>query len=401
MTYDYIIVGAGIAGCSVAYFLHEKEPTKKILILDRHSDIARGASGAAGAFLSPLLGKPNKLKNLVNKSLAFSTNLYKNIASEFIINQGVQRIPKDKDDEKKFLSYMEFNDFSYELKDEGAFFPIGSKVNSLEICKILSQKSEKKFNYEVNHMSYSDDLWLINNELQTKNLILTTGADISLIDEYYYNIRAVWGQRIDIKTSTKVSHNYHKECSLSVSEKIRDKEGLYTSTIGATHHRFDCDNRTHYKCLKKEDVLDCNDFPYTKEIYNNDTEKLLSLASDIMALKDVRVVNAKVGARASSVDFFPMVGKLIDAKKTINKFPYIINGTHVQKDRFDCHPNLYVLNGVSGRGFVLSPYLASQLVDFMVEDKKLEEEITVHRLFTRWVRTKKAKEIVSKQGYLN
>ncbi len=65
MTYDYVIVGAGIAGCSVAYFLHEKEPTKKILILDRHSDIAHGASGAAGAFLSPLLGKPNKLKNLV------------------------------------------------------------------------------------------------------------------------------------------------------------------------------------------------------------------------------------------------------------------------------------------------------------------------------------------------
>jgi len=401
MIYDYVIVGAGIAGCSTSHFLHEKDPTKKILMLDRHSNVARGASGAAGAFLSPLLGKPNKLKDLVNKSLKFSTNLYKNIASEFIIHSGVQRIPKDKVAEEKFLSYMEFNDFDYELKDQGAFFPIGSKVNSLEICKILSKKSEKIFNYAVKHISNDDGIWLINNEIKTKKLILSTGADVSLIEEYYYNIRPVWGQRIDIKTSTKVSHNYHKECSISVSENERDNEGLYTSTIGATHHRFDCDKQTHHKCLIKEDVLDCKDFPYTKEVYNSDTKKLLELASQILDLKDIQISDVKVGARASSVDFFPMVGNLINAKDTINKFPYIINGTHVQKDRYDCYPNLYVLNGVSGRGFVLSPYLASKLVDFIVEEKNLEEDITVHRLFTRWVRTKKAKEIVTERGYLN
>jgi len=401
MIYDYVIVGAGIAGCSIAHFLHEKQSNKNILMLDRSSGVAQGASGAAGAFLSPLLGKPNKLKNLVNKSLVFSTNLYQSIAPSFIINKGVQRIPKDKEDEKKFFSYMEFNDFEYKLKDEGAFFPIGSKVNSFEICKILSKNAEKKFNYEVEHITYSDGIWLINNEFKTKKLILSTGADISLIEEYYYNIRAVWGQRIDVKTSTMVTHNYHKECSISVSENDRDKDGFFISTIGATHHRFNCDKDVCSYCLKQANINDCNSFGYTKEVYNSDTHKLLDLASDILDLKDVQVINTKVGARASSVDFFPMVGKLVNAKETINKFPYIINGTHVQKDRLDCHPDLYVLNGVSGRGFVLSPYLASQLVDFIVEDEKLDDDITVHRLFTRWVRSKKAKEIVSQEGYLN
>ena len=39
---------------------------------DKNSDVAFGASGAAGAFLSPLLGIDNKFKSLVSKSLKFS-----------------------------------------------------------------------------------------------------------------------------------------------------------------------------------------------------------------------------------------------------------------------------------------------------------------------------------------
>jgi len=401
MIYDYVIVGAGIAGCSTAYFLNEKDDTKEILILDRNSDVAVGASGTAGAFLSPLLGKPNHFKTLVNTALKFSTQLYKNIAQEFIINKGVLRIPKDEEDKQKFCSYMEFNDFDYELKEEGAFFPIGSKVNSYDVCKVLSKKANKKFNYEVKHIKYKGEFWLINDEIKTKKLILTTGADVSLIGEYYFNIRAVWGQRIDIKTSTCISFNLHKECSISVSKKLKDDQGMYQTTIGATHHRFNCNKEVCNYCLKIANMNNCTSFGYTKEVNNTDTKKLLELASDIMELKDVEVINTKIGARASSVDYFPMVGELINAKDSINKFPYIMHGTNVKKERLEYYDNLYVLNGVSGRGFVLSPYLAKQLVDNIVDKKELDDKITVHRLFTKWVRTKKAKEIINTKYKIN
>jgi tRNA 5-methylaminomethyl-2-thiouridine biosynthesis bifunctional protein len=76
--YDYVIIGAGIAGCSLAYFLSKY--SKSILLIDRNSNVAFGASGAAGAFLSPLLGKPNDFKDLIAKSLIFSTNFYKNLS---------------------------------------------------------------------------------------------------------------------------------------------------------------------------------------------------------------------------------------------------------------------------------------------------------------------------------
>ena len=73
--FDYVIVGAGIAGCSLAHFLSKY--SKSVLLIDKNEDVAFGASGAAGAFLSPLLGKPNKFKDLITKALCFSMNYYK------------------------------------------------------------------------------------------------------------------------------------------------------------------------------------------------------------------------------------------------------------------------------------------------------------------------------------
>lgn len=396
MKYDFVIIGAGIAGCSTAYFLNKKSKNLKILLIDRNKDVAIGASGTAGGFLSPLLGKPNKFKDLVSKALIFSIDFYKDIAHEFILNKGVLRIPKDEEDKEKFFSYMQFTEFDYELKGGGAFFKIGSRVNSYEMCRTLSKNSDKRFNYEVKHIKYSGKTWSINDEIESENLILTTGADVSLIGENYFNIRAVWGQRIDVKTSTCIPFNYHKECSVSYGKEIKGEKSSYKVSIGATHHRFNCNKDICNYCLKIPNMNNCTQFGYTKEVNNNDTKKLLELANDIIELKDVEVLSTKIGARASSADYFPMVGGLISSRKTVNKFPYIIHGTHVQSNRYERYENLFVLNGVGGRGFVLSPYLAKNLADFILDKKELSDEVTVDRLFTKWVRSKKAKEYFEK-----
>jgi len=90
--YEYIVIGAGIAGCSLSHFL--KKYSDSILLIDKNEDVASGASGAAGAFLSPLLGKPNKFKELVTKALNFSIDYYKNNFNEELQNCGTCRIPK-------------------------------------------------------------------------------------------------------------------------------------------------------------------------------------------------------------------------------------------------------------------------------------------------------------------
>ena len=85
-----------------------------------------------------------------------------------------------------------------------------------------------------------------------------------------------------------------------------------------------------------------------------------------------------------------MIGLLVDSKKSFEKYPHIKNGTHIKNENLEVIKNLYTLNGVGGRGFVLSLYLAHNLVENILRDKKLDENITNFRLFSRWAKRQKA-----------
>ena len=375
--YDYVIIGAGITGSSAAYFLSKY--SNSILLIDKNEKVAFGASGAAGAFLSPLLGKPNKFKDLISQSLKFSTTFYKEIKSQSFKNDGICRIPKNDEDKEKFDSYKPYMDFEYSVLNDGYFFNIGSWINPLEVCELLTKDIQKKMKYDVVSIVQNNEFWILNSEIKTKNLILCTGANTKLIKEEYFDIRAVWGQKIDLTTTTNVNFNYHKECSISKAIKS-DDSNLYKVSIGATHHRF---NDKHL------DLDDEYSKFYTKDVINNDTSKLINLANDILKLDDVEVNDIKIGARASSTDYFPMIGKLIDSKKSFEKFPHLLNGTHIKENMLISIDNLYVLNGVGGRGFVLSPYLANELVENIINNKKIDDNISTYRLFKRWAKKQK------------
>ena len=71
--YDYLIVGGGISACATAYFLKQKGVL--VCVVDERG-IAGGGSGAAGAFVSPKLGKDNILKSLINEAYLFSNSFY-------------------------------------------------------------------------------------------------------------------------------------------------------------------------------------------------------------------------------------------------------------------------------------------------------------------------------------
>ncbi len=390
--YDFVVVGAGIAGSCTAYFLSKK--TKNILIVDKNSTFTNGASGAAGAFLNPILGKPNDFKDLVTKALEFSVDFYSlNLSnltnfSEFISTSGTLRVATDDEDFEKFCSYEEFIDFDYEKRDEGYFFPIGSMVNATKVCETLLENINQKYDYEVKTLQKKDDFWLINDEIKTKNIVLTTGANIKLIEEEYVNIRPVWGQKINVLTSTKTDFNYHKECSISVSTAYNDK---YKLSIGATHNRFKDDMSDTLYNLDLKDINDTQPNQKTMDIVNSDTKKLIDLANDIIKLDDIEIIDFKIGARAASFDYFPIVGKLVDSKKTIENHPHILNGSHIKKDKLSMIDNLYIINGVGGRGYVLSPYLAKVLVESIFDGVELNENISSHRLFRRWAKRLKGK----------
>lgn len=379
--YDYIIIGSGISGCSLAHFL--KEHSSNILLIDKNSNICFGASGAAGAFLSPLLGFDNPFKALVTKALKFSTAFYKNNFNESFNQSGTIRIPKNLKDEEKFHSYASSMDFPFIKKENGYYFEIGSTIKPDVLCKELTKDIEKLLNYEVKTIKKIDDNWILNDELRASKLFLCTGADTSLVDEKYFVQRAVWGQKIDILSSTNTNYNYHKECSVS---KSIEENGKYKISIGATHNRFEENMSDSSYNLKLKDINNIEHNKKTMNIMQNDTKKLLNRADDILKLENIEIIDIKIGARASSIDYFPMVGSLVNSKDSFIKHPHIKNGAFIKNEQLILYKNLYTLNGVGGRGFVFAPYLAKILSDFVVNGANMPEDISNFRLFKRWAK---------------
>ncbi len=63
MEYDYLIIGAGIIGLTLAYTLKKKHPEAKLLILEKESDVAKHSSGRnSGVIHAGFYYTPDSLK---------------------------------------------------------------------------------------------------------------------------------------------------------------------------------------------------------------------------------------------------------------------------------------------------------------------------------------------------
>lgn len=89
--------------------------------------------------------------------------------------------------------------------------------------------------------------------------------------------------------------------------------------------------------------------------------------------------------RSGSRDFAPVVGRVIDVNRMF-EYSYILDG---RKYPILYHENLFVLNGLGARGFVLAPYLGNELANMIVEKKHIDKRADSDRLFWNWVRKMK------------
>jgi glycine/D-amino acid oxidase-like deaminating enzyme len=346
MPYDYVIVGAGIAGSSIAYFLKNK----KVLVLDK-SGICQKASGAAGAFLFPKVGYNTKYTKFINKALIESFEFYKNLGIN-THKSGVVILPRDERDLSKFKEYEKSFELKYKKIENGFYFEDGGLVDSVAVCKKLLEDVEFR-QVEVKNIKKTKNEFVINEHIIAKNIILATGfEDVWGIP--YINIRPVWGQRISIKTDLKIDNFYHKNCSLSLNF-----DGIVH--IGATHER------------RKSDKLPDDE----------NSKILLQKANEIIKI-DGEVISKKAGMRAGSIDYFPIIGKVIDAHKTLEKYPRTTKG-QIPKEIFFVD-GLYVINGGGGRGFSNYIFVAKMLSKMLLEGEEIDEMFDTKRLFIKWAR---------------
>jgi tRNA 5-methylaminomethyl-2-thiouridine biosynthesis bifunctional protein len=88
--------------------------------------------------------------------------------------------------------------------------------------------------------------------------------------------------------------------------------------------------------------------------------------------------------RSGSRDYFPVVGKVIDSEYMLSRYPKIKRG--LKRFEFKYINNLYVLNGLGGRGFVLAPLLSKWLIEHIIDGSAIDKRVEPDRLFLKWAR---------------
>lgn len=361
--YDTVIIGAGIAGASIAHALKQKNHS--LLVLDK-AGIASGGSGSAGAFVSPKIGKGSPLQILTNEAFIFAKYFYKTHCPKHFHQTGVMRIPKDAEDALKFSIYEQYNTTDYQkyttkqLYDNGIhspfdsfYFPDAGDCDALEVCHILLENIEVQ-KYEVQSISQEEGLWHIG-KYRTKHLILATGYEHTLANLDYMGIKGTWGTRGDFTSSLPMDISMHQSMSISANRNGKIK-------LGATHEKS---IKTPTPCQK---------------------EKALNLkeqASSLIDSSDFLLEKTFCGMRGGSKDYVPLVGKVIDVPYMLETYPKIKRGA---KPKLKYKENLYIFTGLGGRGFVFAPLMAKILAEYIVEDKAIDTRVSPDRLFLKWCR---------------
>ena len=365
--YDIAIIGAGVAGVCSAWFL--KEANIKVLLIDKSSYVASGGSGAAGAFISPKIGKGGSLQELTNRAFEFAVEFYSHYFFEYFHHTGVLRVAKDSDDAKKFDIYKEFNHKPYQEYDKdklhslgidstrGFFFPQAGDCDAMRLCEAMAKgidykqmhvKSIKKYNNRWSILSDKESI-------EAKRVILATGYESNLFDMRYMGIKGLWGSRGDYYTNNKIDITIHKDFTLSSS-----RDGYIK--IGATHIK------SPNPCML------CSGKPL---------KSLEEKAKNLYPNLDIKLKRTLCGMRSTSRDHYPLVGPIINVESMLSKYPKLYKGAKVELEYLD---NIYILNGLGGRGFVFAPLMAKILSEYITKNIQIPSHINPDRLFYKWVR---------------
>lgn len=367
-SYDTIVIGAGIAGCCTAFALQSRG--QSVLIVDRSSVPASGGSRAAGAFVSPKIGKGSPLQTLTNEAFEFAKDFYLKHFSENFSQTAVIRIPKDVDDADKFAIYEQYNGSKHrwvskvELEDIGIkdsedsfLFSEAGVCDAPAMCRAIAD-SVDFVQMQVESLVYSEsyvDVISSSRSIRSAKVVLATGYENTLEDMRYMGVRGTWGSRGDYATALELDVSMHK--SISISANIN---GIIK--IGATHNKA------------KSPCIVCDGEPL-KELFDT--------ASGMVDTSDFILKDTFCGMRSGSKDYFPLAGSVIDVKYMLNTYPAITKGAKAPLKHI---PNLYVCNGVGGRGFVFAPLIANILADYIVDGTEIDSRVNPDRLFLKWCR---------------
>jgi tRNA 5-methylaminomethyl-2-thiouridine biosynthesis bifunctional protein len=362
--YDIIVIGAGIAGVCSAFFLKQKGLS--VLVVDRSGVASSGGSASAGAFVSPKIGKGSILQELTNEAFEFAKDFYIEYFPKYFTQTAIIRMPKDDIDAKKFIEYERYNSAKREWIDKKELAKLGIKeknrsfifleagvCDAPKMCREIVKDIPYK-QYKIEKLTKKNGFWQIG-DIEAKKVVLATGYENSLFDMRYMGVKGTWGSRGDYKSSLDLKVTMHKKISISANINSIIK-------IGATHVK------------SKEPCIICDGKPL---------KELEQIASEMVDTSNFELKEIFCGMRSGSKDYFPLVGGVIDVEYMLNSYPNITKGAKAPLKKIE---NLYICNGLGGRGFVFAPLMGKKLAEYIVDEIEIDSRINPDRLFFKWCR---------------
>ena len=356
---DHLVIGGGIAGASVAYFL--KSRGAKVAIVD-DTGFAGAASLAAGAFINPVMGKPSKFKDFADEAFRFSVDLYSKNFPELFNKCGSLIYPKNEKTKDEYEALGKYIPSSYDFEDVpplGAFFVKDSGLISPKALIDAMLSGVEKYEMHIDTLTKEGDVWTAGG-LKAKNVILAQGASRFIVDEPYLHTQlyGLWGQKSKIKTETNLPYIISSKVHIVAIEG-----GL---AIGATHIRTD------------EPIA----------INRADTLHLIEEAREAIDIADFEVMDESGGMRCASIDHFPLAGAVYDSTATLERFPSLIHGARLSGEAPSKYDGLYIHTGHGSRAFILAPYTAKLLADEILGGAQTPASVDPARLLFRYFKKK-------------
>lgn len=332
--YDFLIVGQGLAGTVLTYLLQKE---KKQVLVFSHKDSISSSEIAAGMF-TPLGGKRMSKAWMAEELLAFLPTFYKEMESflncnfyhpnnilQILKNEEEQTYIQKRLNQEDTKNYIEQTDDKFDsLKiDLGSIYVkdggwIDTKLFLDTFADFLKKNNslvEEKFDYSK--LQKQDEQWVYNNMIFDK-IVFCEGYQ-STQNPFFENLPFLLckGEVLTIKVKNLPKNLIIKKGVFLVNLK----DDLYR--VGATYDWHELDN---LPTEKGRDFL---------------IQKL-----DEMLNVDYEIINHLAGIR-------PTVS---------NRKPLLLENTQKK--------GIYLFNGLGTKGFMIAPYFANVMKDWLIFDKK-------------------------------
>ncbi len=340
---DFLIVGGGLAGSTLAYKLHEKG-----LKIHQIADCSRPSSSqVAGGMFNPITGKYLTktwlAEELYTSLFEYYPKIEKELGGSFFYPIGVKRLFNNLENKAHFLSQIQKNaleDWVGEFVASDSY-PLGGliiKQSGWVNVDVYVKKIQEYFIglncfenavFDYSSLLIQDDLIDYKGQ-KAKKIIFAEGFYVK--DNPWFNMlpfNPVKGEVLEVEVENyeeKAILNQGKWAIPMSSQKLR---------IGATYTWHEL-----------------NFEPSSAAQHEIET------AAKKIGLPKFTLINHRAGVRPATTDRRPIMGH---------------------------HPvfkNVLIFNGLGTKGVSLAPYFADQFVAFLTESKHLNPEVNIERFYS-------------------